>query len=127
MAEEEKVTENPVKVAEEPAMPVDGTEDSKAAAAQRALDILSSPNSSWLARNITPIMGLVVLAFAFVFFVFVLRYDFNKTGMQKDIVVYMLGVISTLVTMVVGYYFGSSKGSSDKAKVIANQLNGSES
>jgi hypothetical protein len=126
MAEEEKVPGETQEIVEEPALPEvpDTDEASKKAAADRAMIIQTAPGTSWLARNITPIMGLVVLAFAFIFFVFVLRYDFNKTGMQKDIVVYMLGVVSTLVTMVVGYYFGSSKGSSDKSKMIEKQLNG---
>lgn len=84
---------------------------------------------SWLVRNITPIMAILVLAFAFAFFIFVLRFDFTKPSMQKDIVIYMLGVVSTLITAVVTYYFGSSHSSGTKSKFlekIHQQKNGSK-
>lgn len=80
----------------------------------------------WLVRNITPVMAILILGFAFAFFVFVLRFDFTKPSMQKDIIIYMLGVISTLCTAVVTYYFGSSHSSGTKSKFLEklHQQNG---
>ena len=39
-------------------------------------------------------------------------------GTQKDIVIYILGVLSAAVTQILGYYFGSSKGSADKTNAL---------
>lgn len=39
-------------------------------------------------------------------------------GTQKDIIIYILGILSAAVTQILGYYFGSSQGSADKAKTL---------
>jgi len=77
------------------------------------------PENSWVYRNINPIMGLLVVSLSYLFYFYIIKYvDFDKDGSKKDIIIYLMGSVSTLVTMVIGYYFGSSKGSSDKAKQI---------
>lgn len=88
-------------------------------ARKRDLAAQDSKNTSWLYRNINPIMGLMVLIFSFVFFLYVLNFDFSNGNQHtKDIVIYLLGAVTSILTMVVGYYFGSSKGSSDKNKYM---------
>ena len=45
----------------------------------------------------------------------------NKINPEmKDIVIYILGALTTISTQVVAYFFGSSKGSSDKQKIITD-------
>ena len=39
---------------------------------------------------------------------------------SKDIVMYILGVLSAVLTQIYSYYFGSSAGSADKAKTLAS-------
>ena len=39
---------------------------------------------------------------------------------NKDIALLLLGVLAAKFTDVVGYYFGSSKGSADKTEILAN-------
>lgn len=39
---------------------------------------------------------------------------------NADVMNIMVGQVSSLAALVVGYYFGSSKGSADKSKVIAD-------
>lgn len=73
---------------------------------------------SWLNVNIMPIMAILIIGCAFFFFNYVLQYDFTKESLQKDILIYMIGTISTLVSIVVSYYFGSSQGSGNKSKFI---------
>jgi hypothetical protein len=46
--------------------------------------------------------------------------DANK----KDIVLYVLGVLSGLLTQIYSYYFGSSQGSNTKTEII-NTMRGS--
>jgi uncharacterized membrane protein len=49
---------------------------------------------------------------------------------QKDIIIYILGVLSAAVTQILGYYFGSSQGSATKSrsldKVLAQTTSGAE-
>jgi hypothetical protein len=45
----------------------------------------------------------------------------ERRAMVKDFVLYILGVLSSALTTIFGYYFGSSKGSSDKNALIATQ------
>ena len=46
-----------------------------------------------------------------------------QNGM-KDIVIYILGALTTIATQVVAYYFGSSQGSKDKQKSIDSITSG---
>jgi hypothetical protein len=47
----------------------------------------------------------------------------HMTPMQKDIVIYILGVLSAIVTQIFSYYFGSSKGSEAKTETLNQVLN----
>ena len=42
----------------------------------------------------------------------------DVTPEAKDILIYILGVLSALVTQIASYYFGSSMGSKDKAEEL---------
>ena len=43
---------------------------------------------------------------------------FRQVGNEKDIIIYVLGVLSAVCTQVVSYYFGSSQGSANKQNQI---------
>ncbi len=46
-------------------------------------------------------------------------FAFNKfDGVQKDIVIYILGVLSTITTQIFAFYFGSSSGSKEKTEAL---------
>ncbi len=46
-------------------------------------------------------------------------FAFNKfDGVQKDIVIYILGVLSTITTQIFAFYFGSSQGSKEKTETL---------
>jgi hypothetical protein len=40
------------------------------------------------------------------------------SSVKGDVVIYILGVLSAIVTQIFSYYFGSSMGSADKNKII---------
>lgn len=73
---------------------------------------------SWLNKNIAPILAIMILSASFGFFGYVLQFDFSEKSQLKDIVILLIGIISTLATMIVTYYYGSSHGSSNKSKFI---------
>jgi len=92
-------------------------------ARKRELGIAQSEHASWLQKNATPIFGLIGIVVAFSLFYVVLDSTFPQAN--KDILVYVLGVLSAVVTQIFNYYFGSSNGSRHKSdqieKIIATQ------
>lgn len=92
----------------------------KANARDRELKSQNTDNKSWIYKNINPLLALLVVIVSFGFFGIVLNFDFSKDPAKKELIIYLVGGVQTIVTMVMSYYFGSSKGSSDKSKVIEN-------
>ena len=63
-------------------------------------------------------IAMVVIIGCCLFFWFVVSRSFDEK--IKDIVIYILGVLSSQMSMVISYYFGSSKSSQDKNKALQN-------
>lgn len=75
----------------------------------------------WLEKNIHALLAIVIILITFAMFVFVIRASMDttfKNSEAKDIVIYILGALTTVTTQVVSYYFGSSSGSADKNKAL---------
>jgi hypothetical protein len=107
-------------------------------------EIQMSANAPWYAKAIQPTLAaFTLLATILLFGMFVywsgditevvdgkptLVKRINDT--QKDIIIYILGVLSAAVTQILGYYFGSSQGSATKSKsldkVLAQTASGAE-
>ena len=84
--------------------------------------VATSENAPYLNKVITPILALGVLLGTFALFAFVL---FDKGAIdptRKDILIYVLGVLSAIATQIIAYYFGSSKGSADKNMAIDKMI-----
>lgn len=64
------------------------------------------------------IIALIVVLASFLLFYSLLFKDI--AGVSKDILLFVLGCVSTILTQIVSYYFGSSKGSDDKSNTIHN-------
>lgn len=104
--------------------------------------VLISEHAPWYAKAIQPALAaLVVVATIILFALFVfwsggnfplldadgkplvdsagkaiLGPKLNPT--QKDIIIYILGVLSAAITQILGYYFGSSAGSKSKSDAL---------
>lgn len=82
--------------------------------------IETSDKASWLSKNIVPGMAIVTTVLTFtMFYILIFRKDLIDVN-SKEIVLYVLGVLSTILVQVYSFYFGSSQGSSEKSKVIAD-------
>lgn len=88
--------------------------------------VMMSAEAPWYAKSVQPTLALLIVAATiglFTFFV-VQAGATNAAGQptlnatQKDIIIYILGVLSAAVTQVLGYYFGSSQGSAAKSKSL---------
>jgi len=83
--------------------------------------VQTSENASWLAKNVHPMLAVGILGLTFGMYFWILRDNStimaNDNGM-KEIVIYILGALTTVSTQVAAYYFGSSQGSKDKQKAM---------
>lgn len=82
-------------------------------AREREVQIANSA-APLLNKIVTPVLALTLLLMTFILFG-VVMFDNNPVEpSRKDILIYILGVMSAVSTQVVSYYFGSSQGSKDK-------------
>jgi hypothetical protein len=93
-----------------------------ASARSRESSVATSEHAPYLNKVIVPILAIGVLVLTFGLFAFVLfdKGDIDPT--RKDILIYVLGVLSAIATQIISYYFGSSKGSNDKNEAIDKVL-----
>lgn len=87
-------------------------------ARDREVKIATSEAAPTLNKVVTPVLALGVILLTFALFGIVLFGGGNIDNGRKDLVIYILGVLSTISTQVTAYYFGSSKGSATKDDTI---------
>jgi hypothetical protein len=80
-------------------------------ARQREAAVANS-DASWLSKNIVAVLAIGTIVFAFVIATILAFVDIVDN--QKDILIYVLGFVTSAATQVLSYYFGSSQGSKDK-------------
>ena len=93
-------------------------------ARKMAAAVQTSPSATKLSKNVASFLALGTTAMAFLLFYFVVFR--NKTLINndtKDVVIYILGVLSAIITQIFSFYFGSSQGSSDKSKMMEGMYN----
>lgn len=89
-------------------------------ARRREIEIAVSANAPTLNKIVTPILALGTVGLSFLLFAVLAFVDVQ--GSTKDIVIYILGALSSAMTMVLGYYFGSSAGSKEKSDDLKKLL-----
>ena len=88
-------------------------------ARKMASAVQTSPNASKLSKNVSPILALGTTLLTFVlFYLLIFQRKQLEENNSKEIVLYILGVLSAIITQVYSFYFGSSQGSSDKNQII---------
>jgi hypothetical protein len=89
-------------------------------ARNREIQIATSEFAPMLNKIVTPILALGTVALTFILYGIIIFTDVNEQS--KDILIYVLGALTSAVTMVLGYYFGSSAGSKEKSSQIDDLL-----
>jgi len=82
-------------------------------ARNREVQIATSEFAPMLNKIVTPILALGTVALTFILYGIIIFTDVDEQS--KDILIYVLGALTSAVTMVLGYYFGSSAGSKEKS------------
>lgn len=85
-------------------------------ARNRELQIATSDAAPLLNKLVTPILALGSVILSFSLFAVLIFIDVKAEA--KDILIYILGVLSAAVTQILSYYFGSSSGQADKEEKI---------
>lgn len=93
-----------------------------ASARERETAIQTDADATKLGKNISSYLaiGTTLLTFTLFYVVIFKNKELTEYG-SKEIVLYILGVMSAVVTQIFSYYFGSSQGSASK-NVLINQL-----
>jgi hypothetical protein len=89
-------------------------------ARDREVQIATSEFAPMLNKIVTPILALGTVALTFMLYAVIIFVDVDEQS--KDILIYVLGALTSAVTMVLGYYFGSSAGSKEKDQKIKDLM-----
>ena len=89
-------------------------------ARNREVQIATSEHAPLLNKIVTPVLALGTVGLTFILFGVIIFTDVDAES--KDILIYVLGALTSAVTMVLGYYFGSSAGSKEKSSQIDELL-----
>lgn len=91
-------------------------------ARQREASIATSDAAPTLNKIITPVLAIGTIVLSFILF-YIVAFDTSVfSNANKDIIIYILGVLSAIDTQIIGYYFGSSSGSTEKTRTIETML-----
>ena len=73
-----------------------------------------------LTKNINTILAIGVICLSFVLFGVLMMIEVKSIA--KDILIYILGVLSAAITQILSFYFGSSQGSKNKQAEIDKMM-----
>jgi hypothetical protein len=82
-------------------------------ARKREIEIATSEFAPTINKIVTPVLALGTVGLTFLLFGIIVFAEVKPEA--KDIIIYVLGALTSAVTMVLGYYFGSSQGSKEKS------------
>jgi hypothetical protein len=91
-------------------------------AREREVQISTSDKAPLLNKIVTPVLALSILLLTFVLFGVVMFDDTPVEASRKDILIYILGVLSAIASQIVSYYFGSSQSSKDKTEALKEAM-----
>lgn len=91
-------------------------------ARDREVQIATSDKVPLINKVVTPILALSILLLTFVLFSIVMFDNTPVESSRKDILIYILGVLSAISTQIVSYYFGSSQGSKEKSDQLREAM-----
>ena len=91
-------------------------------ARDREVQISTSDKAPLLNKIVTPVLALSILLLTFALFGVVMFNDTPIEASRKDILIYILGVLSAIASQIVSYYFGSSAGSKEKTEAMKEAM-----
>jgi hypothetical protein len=84
-------------------------------------DISTSDKAPFINKIFPPILATITIIATFALFFLFTQGKFE--GASKDIVIYILGVLSAITTQIYSFFFGSSQGSKEKTDILKDKIN----
>jgi predicted type IV restriction endonuclease len=97
--------------------------DDMSSARQREVQVQTSEHATKLAKNVSPFLALGTTLITLALFYVLIFSPQAVKGDSKDIIMYILGVLSAVLTQIYSYYFGSSAGSAEKSRIMTGMQN----
>ena len=91
-------------------------------ARQREVQIANSDKAPLINKIVTPVLALSILLLTFALFGVVMFDGSPVDATRKDILIFVLGVLSSIASQIVSYYFGSSAGSKEKTDALKGAM-----
>ena len=91
-------------------------------ARERESSIATSDAAPMVNKVVTPILALGTVGISMVLFGVVLFQTGLIDASRKDLAIYILGALTTAVTQILSYYFGSSDGSAKKNTLLEDMM-----
>ena len=96
--------------------------EDRASARNRESSVSTSAEAPYINKVIVPVLAGGVMVLSFVLF-YVIAFDNDVVNPRnKDVIIYILGVLSAIDTQIVQYYFGSSSGSTQTRSFLENMV-----
>lgn len=92
-------------------------------ARNREIQIAQSENATKLSKNVSPYLALGTTGITLILFFILIFRPGNVPEGSKEIILYILGVLSAVLTQIYSYYFGSSASSAAKDRTISSIKN----
>jgi len=89
--------------------------DDRKDARNREIQISTSPEATWLNKNTGSIIALIFVAFTCTLYILVLTRQLNAS---ENITFSVVSSVTSITTLIIGYYFGSSRSSAVKDATI---------
>ena len=97
--------------------------EDRASARNRESQISTSADAPLLNKIVLPILAIGVMVLSFLLF-YVVAFDSDIVNPRnKDVIIYILGVLSAIDTQIIQYYFGSSSSSVQKSDFMEKLMN----
>ena len=96
--------------------------EDRQSARTREAQIATSADAPLLNKIVLPVLAIGVLVLSFILF-YIVAFDSDLVNTRnKDVIIYILGVLSAIDTQIVQYYFGSSSSSTQTRSFLENMV-----
>jgi len=83
-------------------------------------EYMNPSSAPWLTKHVSSILALCTVLLSFTMFFVLIFHPLEQE--KKDIIIYILGVLSAIDAQIFSFYYGSSKDSETKNRMIHHQM-----
>lgn len=91
-------------------------------ARQREVAIATSEHVPFIVKIVQPLLAMIIVTLTFAL-LYMIMFK-HVANVEKDIIIYVLGALTTYVGTILSYYFGSSSSSNRKDEAIKQMIKG---